>query len=302
MASEPLAYLNGRWIPRSRLRLAAGDAGFVFGATASDLCRTFRGRLFRLADHVTRFRRSCTLARIPQPVPDDELAGAAEELVGQNARVLPGELVLVIFATPGPIGYYAGRPGGLGEGPPTLGMHTFPLPFERYAPLFREGARLRVPEIRPVPRVCVDPRAKQRSRLHWWLAHQEVSEKEPGASALLLDAGGRVTETASANLLVAKNGVVYTPERDAVLPGISLRVTEELCRGEGIPFEERTLGLDDCLSADEAMLSSTPFCLAGVRRIEGAALRWPGPLYQRLQAAWDRYVGLDVAAQFCRKC
>src|ERR1700730_13372884 len=139
---EPLVYLNDRFIPQGQAYLGFNDAGFIFGATATDLCRTFRHQLFRLPYHLDRFRRSCDLCRIPQPLGDDELAGLATRLVEHNSRLLPpaGELALVMFATPGPIGYYAGQSGGPGDGPPTLGMHTFSLPFHRYVPLFRAGA------------------------------------------------------------------------------------------------------------------------------------------------------------------
>jgi branched-subunit amino acid aminotransferase/4-amino-4-deoxychorismate lyase len=296
--THPLAYLNGQLLPQDEARLPLHDAGFVMGATVTDLCRTFRHRLFRLADHLARFHQSCRAARIPQPVGDAELTRLAEELTAHNAALLrpEQELALVMFATPGPVGYYGGLPGGA-EGPPTLGLHTFPLPFARYVRLFREGARLVVPATRHVPAACVDPRIKMRSRLFWWLAEQEAHDIDPGASALLLDAAGNVTETAAANFLLVKDGIVFTPPRASVLGGISLRVTEELCGRLGIRFKERALTLDACLTADEAMLASTPYGLAGVCRINGAALPWPGPVFQRLLAAWGEMAGLDLRSQ-----
>jgi branched-subunit amino acid aminotransferase/4-amino-4-deoxychorismate lyase len=296
---SPLVYLNGRFLPQGEAHLPLNDAGFIFGATVTDLCRTFRHRLFRLADHLTRFRRSCTIARVPQPLPDLELTKLAEELVAHNAELLPpeGDLALVLFATPGPIGYYLGEPGGPGDGPLTLGLHTFPLPFSRYAHLFREGARLVVPTIRHVPAACVDPRVKQRSRLPWWLAEQEARQADPAATALLLDAAGHVTETGAANFLVVRDGTVLTPPRSTVLGGISLLTVEELGGELGISFAERPLRVDDCLAAEEAMLASTPYCLAGVRFLNGFPLPWPGPVFQRLLAAWSGRVGLDIARQ-----
>src|SRR3954471_22958615 len=143
MMTEPLAYLHGDFLPQSAARLPLHDAGFVWGATITDLCRTFRHRLFRLGDHLRRCRDGCRLARVPLLPGEDELRGIAERLVSHNASLIgeKNDLAVVIFATPGPIGYYLGETG---QGPPTLGMHTFPLPFGRYVRLFREGAALRV--------------------------------------------------------------------------------------------------------------------------------------------------------------
>jgi branched-chain amino acid aminotransferase len=90
---------------------------------------------------------------------------------------------------------------------------------------------------------------------------------------------------------------VQTPPRSGVLGGVSLQVVEELCRQLGIPFEERPLRLDDCLAADEAMLSCTSFCLAGVSRLQGTSLTFPGPIFEQLRRAWSDQAGLDFRAQ-----
>lgn len=298
-ASDALAYFDGRFVPQRAAALPLNDAGFVFGATVTDLCRTFRGHLFRFKEHLGRFRRNCQAARVPLTASDAELTQAAEHLAAHNAGLLGpnAELALVLLATPGPIGYYLGEAGGPGEGRPTLALHTFPLPFGRYARLFREGARLVVPATRQVPPVCVDPHVKQRSRLHWWLAEQEARQADAAAFALLADLNGYVTETAFANFLIVRRGTVVSPPHGGILDGISLRLTEELCRELGIPFVESPLTPEDCQAADEAMLTGTAFCLAGVRSINGATLPWPGPVTDALAAAWTRTVGLDYRAQ-----
>ncbi len=300
----PLAYLNGRFLPQADAHLTLHDAGFVWGATITDLCRTFRQRPFRLGDHLRRFRRSCELACVPMTASDDELSAVAERLIAHNAPPgadAPGspggDLAIVFFATPGPVGYYLGEPGGPGDGPPTLGAHTFPLPFARYQRLVRDGAVLVTPGVQHVPAACVDPRIKQRSRLHWWIAEQKARRPEPGASALLLDADGFVTETASANFLLVRGGTVLSPPRDSVLNGVSLQVVEELCGELGIPFAESRLTVEDCCNADEAMLAGTSYCLAGVRRVAGADLAGPGPIRRRLLDAWGQIVGVDIERQ-----
>src|SRR5437868_9391071 len=88
----PLAYLTGQFLDQNEARLPLNDAGFVWGATVNDLCRTFRHRPFRLADHLARFRSSCHLARIPLQATDEELTGIAKQLIAHNAALLgPGD-------------------------------------------------------------------------------------------------------------------------------------------------------------------------------------------------------------------
>jgi branched-subunit amino acid aminotransferase/4-amino-4-deoxychorismate lyase len=299
MTTQPLVYLNETFLPQGEARLTLHDAGFVMGVTVTDLCRTFGQRPFRLADHLARFQASCQAAQVPQPRSAAELGGLVEELIVRNAALLSpsAELAVVLFATPGAIGYYLGELGGPGDGPATFGIHSFPLPFARYRSLFTNGARLVIPPTRQVALHTVDPRIKQRSRIHWWLADRAARRIDGSASALLLDEHGFVTETAAANLLVVRGGVVLTPPRLSVLDGISLRVTKELCQELAIRFEERPLSADDCRSADEVMLTGTSFCLAGVSSIDGVQLPWPGAVFETLLSGWNGRVGLDLRRQ-----
>ena len=294
-----LAYLNGRFLPQADARLPLDDAGFVFGATVTDLSRTFRHRLFRLQEHVARFRQSCRLAHIPQPIPDEEVARLAEELTVRNTESLSNDLdlTLVMFATPGLVGYYASNQSSHVDESPTFGMHMFPLPVGRYASLFRNGANLFVPTTRQTAPSTLDPRIKHRSRLHWWIAGQEAQQAESGAWALLLDTDGFITETAAANFLLVKDGAVISPPRDSILGGISLLTTEEICQELQIPFEERQLTLEDCLEADEALLTGTSFCLAGVSQLNGERIPWPGKVFEKLLEAWNQRVGMDIRQQ-----
>jgi branched-chain amino acid aminotransferase len=292
---EPLVFLNGRFVPQSEAGLALNDAGFIFGATVTDLCRTFRQALYRWPEHLARFRRGCRAADIDVPFTDAQITGWANDLAAHNAG--GQELALVLFATPGLVGYYLGHPGGAGDAGPTFGMHTFPLPFARYRGLIEHGASLIVPSVRHVPATCVDPRIKQRSRMHWWLADREVRQREPGAQALLVDTSGHVTETAAANFLIVREGVVISPPRDSILGGVSLGVVEELCGRLDIEMELRPIELEEALAASEAMLASTPYCVAGVREINGTALPWPGPVMQRIVAEWGADIGVDIHGQ-----
>lgn len=294
---SPLVYLNGRFVPFGDATLPLHDAGFVAGATVVDNARTFGHTLFRWADHLARFRRDCDDCLVPLDRDDAEITAAAERLVAANAAQLPpgGELQVVTFATPGPLGQYLGSDA---NGPPTLGLVTYPLPFTRYRQFFAEGVSLAVVGHLPAePDAVVPPRIKHRSRMAWWVADRRP--RPPGTVAIVTDRpGGTLTETSVANFLAVFDGVVTSPPREKVLDGISLRVVSELCRGLGVPFAEREIPVSDAPRMDEAFLTGTGFCLAGVRRIAGTELPWPGPIFRRLITAWSASVGVDVEGQF----
>jgi branched-chain amino acid aminotransferase len=300
-----LAYLNGDFLQLRDAHLALNDAGFVMGATITDFCRTFRHRLFRWPDHLKRLRDACLYSSILLTRSDEEITAIAENLIAHNGRLLASdeELALISFATPGPIGYYLGDPGGAGDGSPTFGMHTFPLPMRRYRHFFEEGVSLAIAGWQPLgPRGTVQLcQVKHRSRLHWWLANRDLRKRQdvsPHALALLLSPfDNDVTETAIGNLLVVEDGAVITPPQDQVLEGISRRFVYLLCQESGIPFAESVIHLDSLREADEAMLCGTAFCLAGVREIDGHAIPWPGPVFEKLLAAWSAQVGLDIRRQ-----
>ena len=147
------------------------------------------------------------------------------------------------------------------------------------------------------PRWSVDPHIKHRSRINYWLAEKDARRNFSGAQPLLVAPGG-LTETPTANFLMVANGVVFSPPRDDILDGISLHIVEDLCEELGIEMKFRRIAWKEAENSDEAMLSSTPYCLAGVRSIHGHKVPWPGPIMQRLIEAWSADVGVDIHGQF----
>ena len=262
--TSPIAYLNGRFVPFAGAALPLDDSGFVSGATVVDNARTFRHKLFLWPDHLGRFRRDCALCFVPLEATDEALTAIAEQLVEHNAKWLPpgGELQLITFATPGPLGFYQGESA---NGPPTLGMVTYPLPFARYRPFFTQGITLAVTGIHPPGSTLLPPIVKHRSRMVWHIADHKAREvtRNPVAIGIPLTApNGSVTETSIGHFLAVIDGAVTTPPRDTVLDGISLRVTEELC-ARMQSRSRRHISPGPALNGVEAMLTGTAFCLAG---------------------------------------
>lgn len=296
--TEPLAYFNGELLPYSAVGVPLHDAGFVLGATVTDQLRTFRGRIYRFDEHLARLERSLAILGVAPPLAREDWSQAAEELVEHNRALTSADddLGLAIFVTPGPYATLAGD----AERRPTVGMHTYLLPFHLWADKYQTGQPLVTTPVEQVPAACWPPELKCRSRMHYYLAERAAQQIEPGSRALLLQADGAVSETATANIVIHRAGEgLAAPRRETVLPGISLAALVELSGQLGIPCTERDLTLDDVLSADEVMLTSTPSCVLPVCQVNSRTIGAgpPGRVFTGLLTAWSESVGLDIAAQ-----
>lgn len=299
--SEPLVFLNDRFLPASQAKLNIYDLGIVLGATLTEMTRTFRHRPFRAEDHMARLYRSLKFSGITVPLSPEEMLARTNELAEANCRLIgPGEdLGIVHFVTPGENALYAGSAGAAGPLKPTICIHSFPLRFEMWRHLFTEGAHVVTPSVRHIPPQCIDPKMKNRSRLHWWLADRQSQVVDPRAISLLLDLDGNVTECAGSNFVIVKGGTIISPTPRNILQGISLQTIHELAGDIGMEFVERDFQPYDVVNADEAWLTTTPYCMAPCTRINGIPVGdgRPGPWFRKMLSAWSSLAGLDIEAQ-----
>jgi len=298
---ELLAYLNDRFLPASDLSIPVYDAGFVQGVTVSEQMRTFRGRLFRMPQHLARLRRSLEIVGVDPGVELARLEEAAEELVAHNHGLLSegDDLGLSLFVTPGAYPTLA-PPGG---SPPTVAMHTYPLPFHLFCDKYRQGQALVVSEIQQVPSACWPAELKCRSRMHYYLADRQANLAVPGARALLLDEEGMVIESSTSNIVIYKREEGFlSPPREKILPGVSIAALAELSDGLGIPFHYRDLTVEDVAGADEFLLSSTSPCLLPVVSLDERPISdgRPGDAFRQVLSRWSGLVGLDIEQQALR--
>jgi branched-chain amino acid aminotransferase len=299
--TEPLVFLNGEFLPASQAKLNIYDLGLVMGATFTEMTRTFRHEPFKPEDHIARLYGSLKYGGIKVSLSPDEMLEKTVELARHNSELLTDEqdLAVVHFVTPGENLIYAGAAAGAGVLTPTVCIHTFPLAFGVWRELFTVGAHVVTPAIRHIPPQCLDPKTKNRSRLHWWLADQQTHLADPKAISLLLDLDGNITECAGSNFLIAKNDVIYSPTSRNILRGVSLETVQEIAQEQGLKWVEKDLQPHDVMNADEAWLTTTPYCIAPCTRINGVPVGngTIGPLHQRILAAWSKRVGVDIKKQ-----
>jgi branched-subunit amino acid aminotransferase/4-amino-4-deoxychorismate lyase len=286
------AYLNSRWIPDTELSIGVDDLGFLLGATVTERLRTFRGHVFRVDEHLQRLSHSLDIVGLPANKITEQVGAAMDEFIARNkSQISPDDdWSIVAFVTP----------GTSSDGPPTVCVHGYPLPFARWASQFDDGVRVAISDVRQIPPQSLPSELKCRSRMHYYLADQRAAAAYPGARAVLLDEDGYVAEATTANVIVfvEKQGLV-SPPSEHILFGVSLGVVQELAAKLGIPFIQRPLSVNEFRAADEVMLTSTSICLLPAVQCDGQPIAngQPGPKYRQLLSAWSDMVGIDIADQ-----
>lgn len=295
--AEPIAYLNGRYVPVSQATLHVFDLGIVGGTAVSEMARTFRHSAFLLDEHLSRLAQSLEAVGFRIELTIAELKSICEKVVAENCGQIPPQhdLGVIIFVTAGPNPTYVGQAGTF---VPTVCIHTFPLPFELWAQTYETGLHLVTVGLQSIPDNVIDPRIKHRSRLHWHLAAREARKIDPAAMAILSDGNGLLTETATGSLCVVDGATIITPAAH-VLQGISCGYLADVASSLGLGFVHGPVTREDLAHADEAFLTSTPHCLLPITRLDGSPVGSgaPGPLFRRLIAAWSDRVGLDIVGQ-----
>jgi branched-chain amino acid aminotransferase len=191
---------------------------------------------------------------------------------------------------------------GLHRGPNVI-IADFPLRWTvaSMGGLFDTGINAVITSQRAIPASLLDPKIKNRSRIHYLMANIEASQVTGEDNwALLLDPDGFIAEGTGDNFFIVKNGTVISPEGRNILRGISRDyVMDELGPQLGIPVETRNIDAYDVYTADEAFMTGTPFCILPVTSLNGTAIGTGrvGPVFSRLLAAWSGNSGVDIKAQ-----
>lgn len=297
---QPVAWQNGRLIPFATASVPVWDLGVVAGAIISEMARTYRHQPFRLREHLRRLTTSCDQLGFTLPYSESDLTEAAISVVGTNADAVAADddLGIVWFVTAGANPTYVADAEARD---PTVCVHTFDLPFDRWRTGVECGVKLTIPEQRQLPEDSFPVQHKTRNRLHWWLADRAAAAIRPGSRALLTDSDHCFTETSTSCFYAVLEGTVVTPRR-GVLNSVTRNLVRELCDRTGLRFRITDLPADRLTDFQEVFLSSTPCGLLPVASIDDRAFPGPdGPVVQQLQQEWTRVTGLSTFDQILQR-
>lgn len=297
-----IVYLNGKFVPESEARISIYDSALMFGDMVFEMTRSFNKKQFKLREHLERLYASIKYVRIPLKITIDEMEKLCYETLEKNESFFAtnDEHRLVINVSRGPLAIYSEVFKGQLE--PTVVIADIPLrwPVAGMGKLFDTGINVVIPSQRAIPSYLLEPKVKNRSRIHYMMANIEVSHYVGDNNwALLLDPDGFIAEGTGDNFFIVKNDVAYTPEGRNILRGISRDYIFELATELGLKCIEKNIELYDVINADEAFMTGTPFCMLPVTSINSIKIGngKRGTITNKLLSQWSKNVGVDIETQ-----
>ena len=299
--TDRVVYFNGEYVAESAARVSIFDSALMFGDMAFEMTRTFGQQPFGLLAHLDRLYGSLRLLEIDCGLTIEEMEAKTLETLARNQPTEAEDVDWQIMhnVSRGPLPLYATVFDGATE--PTVTINCWPLitHMGSFLANYRDGLRLAICAQQAIPAHLMDPKAKTRSRMHYQMAVLQGARLGAGIWPVMLDPDGFLAEGPGWNIFLVKDGVVFSPEPRNCLLGVSRGNVLTLAERLEIPVRQANLGRYEALQADEIFCTSTTYCICHAVEFEGQTVGdgSPGPVFQRLQAAWKEQVGVDFVAQ-----
>ena len=243
---KELTYFNGEMVEPGAKVVSLDDRGYCFGDGVYEVVRVYNGRAFAFSYHQDRLYRSMREMDIPVRMPPDELQELHEIMIEQS-KITDGYIYLQITRGVSP------RHHAFERSTLEPQMYMFIKPITKDLSVLQEGvkaitlpderwARVDIKTLNLIPNILAQTKAEKK-----------------GAYTAILVRDGIVTEGATSNVFVMKDGVCYThPADHHILKGITRQlVVTRVAPTAGITIIEREFDEAFLKDADEIFFTDT---------------------------------------------
>jgi branched-chain amino acid aminotransferase len=245
-----------------------------------------RPAIFRLREHIDRLFESCAIATIDVPFSRAQVAAACVDILRATQPASPYLRPLVFLGS-----------GALGLGALDVPVRVMVAALDWGAYLGEEGLKRGIRcKVSAFRRGNVDA-TMSKGKICGQYVTNVLAKRDAMRSgfdeAIMLDAGGLVTEGTGENIFLVKHGVLRTPPTSAaILAGITRDSVITLAREAGLEVREQAFTRDELWIADEVFLTGTAAEITPVREIDGRVIGGgaPGPVTRRLQERFFQVV------------
>lgn len=273
-----IVYLNGRYLPVEEAKISVLDRGFTFADAIYEVIPVYGGHIFRLQEHLDRLNNCLNEILIDNPFSDENWCEIFNEVLSRNQTGSDRSLYVQVSR-----GVSEREHLDDSDLTPTVFVMSRPIISKDYSDgvsaITHDDIRWKYCHIKAtalLPSVLLKQRARQAN----------------GALEAILVKNGYVTEGASSNVFVVKDGIAVTPEKDgSVLPGVTRDLMVELLKWKNLSCEETSVSEAQLKNADEIWLTSSTLGVVAVVELDGAAVAdgKPGKLWHKADELYQAF-------------
>ncbi|GHC47166.1 aminotransferase class IV [Roseibacillus persicicus] len=276
-----IVFINGKLVHRDEAGVSPFDSSVQNGDACWEGLRVYKGKIFKLEEHLDRLFKSMEMLRYEGLPTREEIISAIKETLAANEMFDNVHIRLTVSRG---VKYTSGLDPRIN----TKGCSLFVLA-EHKAPVYdTSGLFLATTKQRRPFADVLDQRIHSCNQLTSILAKLEATDA--GADdALMLDTEGNLAETNATHVFLVKDGTVLTSTTKACPTGITRATVFSLCEENEIPLDIRGIPEAEIHTADEVFCTGTMGEIVAVNRIDDTIYNegQPGPVTQRLAALYQ---------------
>lgn len=270
-------FYKNEFMNKADIQLSPDDRGYYFGDGIYEVFRVYQGQIYEQDAHMQRLQRTANEVRLTLPFTIQEIGQILTELVDKN-KLIEGTVYMQI----------------------TRGEAPRAHPFPSHAEPIMLAYCTEVP--RPVAAIHNGIKAITFADIRWLRCDLKTLNLLPnvmakqaaldhGVQEVVLHREGTVTECSASNMMMIKDGVLYThPANHLILHGITRAVVLRLANALVIPVKEEAFTTAQLLAADEAFITGTTVEITPILEVDGHTIGagTPGEYTRRLQEEFVR--------------
>lgn len=282
--AKGIAWVEHELTPLHEARIPLLDQGFMHSDLTYDVPSVWDGRFFRLDDHMTRLEASCTKLRLELPLPREQVKQILVEMVARSG--IRDAFVQLIVTR--------GLKGVRGTDPKDFTNNLYLL-VQPYVWVMEPevqsvgGSAVIARTVRRTPPGSMDPTVKN---LQWGdLVRGLFEAGDRGAMyPFLTDGDANITEGSGFNIVLVKDGVLYTPDR-GVLHGVTRKSVIDVARANGLEVRVEVVPVEMAYNCDEIFMSTTAGGIMPITSLDGQPVK-DGQVGPITKVIWDGYWAL----------
>lgn len=287
METSEFIWMNGEVVPWDDAKVHVLSHALHYGTSVFEGIRCYDTEIgpavFRHQDHIDRLIASGRYYYMDLPYSREEIREATLDLIARNG-------LRSCYIRPIAFRGY----GSMGLFPLNVEIDVTIAVWEWGSYLGdqgkREGIRAKLSTWKRMSDESFHPKAKAGGQYLNSILAKVESHQGGYDEAIMLDHEGFVSEGSGENIFVVREGTVITPPSGSpILEGISRDSIIAIAGDLDIPVEQRNIGREELIEADEIFLTGTAAELVPVREVDdrpvGAGT--PGELTLQLQSAFE---------------